>query len=135
MKQFGYSFPIDFCPQTRRWQNTWWNLWFQWTLTFFWKGSTLKYLNLSKVANQYLCVTATSAPVERIFSIVRKLFRPDQCNLKDKCFENLIFVKGNYMHVWQINGLKQFEVDFQLWFLKLQWKNCNITGCLLTIKF
>ena len=64
----------------------------------FWKGSTLKYPHLSKVANQYLSVTATSAPVERII-IAGKLFRPDRRNLKDKCFENLMFVKCNYVHV------------------------------------
>ena len=50
---------------------------------------------LSKVALKYLCIPASSAPVERIFSIAGKVFRPERCRLKDKTFEELMFIKCN----------------------------------------
>ena len=35
------------------------------------------------------------APVERLFSIAGKIFRPDKCSMKDKTFERLIMIKCN----------------------------------------
>ena len=50
---------------------------------------------LTKLALQYLAVPASSAPVERLFSIGGKIFRPDCCRLADQTFERLIFMKNN----------------------------------------
>ena len=51
----------------------------------FWKKEKTKYPQLSKLA----------APVERLFSIAGKLFRPERCNLKDLRFEELMFIRCN----------------------------------------
>ena len=34
-----------------------------------------------------------SAPMERLLSIVGKIFRPDKCSVKDKTFERLMMIK------------------------------------------
>lgn len=47
----------------------------------FWQGNTLRFPLLSKLARKYLSISATSAPVKRIFSVARKTFRPDWCRL------------------------------------------------------
>ena len=50
---------------------------------------------ISKIALRYLCIPASSAPVERIFSIAGKVFRPERCRLKGKTLEQLMFIKCN----------------------------------------
>ena len=42
-----------------------------------------------------LGVPASSAPVERLFSIAGKVFKPDRCRLTDKTFETLMFIRCN----------------------------------------
>ena len=44
----------------------------------------------------YLSVPASSAPVERLFSIAGKVFRPERCRLTDKNFETLMFIRSNF---------------------------------------
>ena len=61
----------------------------------FWKLNQVKYSTLAKLAPQFLCVPASSAPVERLFSIAGKLFRPERCRLTDKRFEELMFIRCN----------------------------------------
>ena len=51
----------------------------------FWKKEKTKYPQLSNLA----------APVERLFSIAGKFFRPERCNLKDLRFEELMFIRCN----------------------------------------
>ena len=50
---------------------------------------------MSKLAKRYLSVLASSGPVERLFSIAGKIFRPERCRLTDTVFENLMFIKCN----------------------------------------
>ena len=59
----------------------------------FWKANTLTYPWLSTLAKQYLSVPASSGPVERLFSIGGKVFRPDRCRLTDTKFEKLMNIK------------------------------------------
>ena len=42
-----------------------------------------------------LCVPASSARVERLFSIAGKIFRPKRCRLMDKRLEELMFIRCN----------------------------------------
>ena len=61
----------------------------------FWKLNQVKYSPLAKLAPRFLCVPASSAPVERLFSIAGKVFRPERCRLTDERFEELMFIRCN----------------------------------------
>ena len=54
----------------------------------YWKINYINYPTLAKLANKLLS-PATSAPVERLFSIAGIAFRPKSCSLKDDTFEKL----------------------------------------------
>ena len=53
----------------------------------FWSHNRHRYPVLSKLACRYLQTPASSGPVERLFSITGKMFRPDRCRLNDDLFE------------------------------------------------
>ena len=59
----------------------------------FWQGNANNCPSLSKLASQYLYIPATSAPVERIFSVAGKTFRPDRCRLGETTFKHLMNIK------------------------------------------
>ena len=61
----------------------------------YWKGQQSNYPVLSTLASRYLTIPASSAPVERLFSIAGKIFRPDRCSMKDQTFERLMMIKCN----------------------------------------
>ena len=47
------------------------------------------------LAKEVLGVPSSSAPVERLFSIAGKVFRPERSNLTDNRFEELMFIRCN----------------------------------------
>ena len=55
----------------------------------WWKTQQTTYPTLAKMASYYLAIPASSAAVERIFTIAGKIFRPDST------FEKLMFLKCN----------------------------------------
>ena len=61
----------------------------------YWKKNGLRFPLLRKLAQQYLSVPATSAPVERVFSTAGKIIRQDRCRLLPVNFERLLFLKTN----------------------------------------
>ena len=61
----------------------------------YWKLNATKYPSLCKVALEYLTIQASSAAVERIFSIAGKIFKPDWCRMTDVQFERMMFIKCN----------------------------------------
>ena len=71
----------------------------------FWKKEN-KYTKLSKLAKEVLGVPSSSAPVERLFSIAGKIFRPERCNLTDSRFEQLMFIRCNKVEYSITNYLK-----------------------------
>lgn len=59
----------------------------------FWKENRKKKIaTLVKIAPKFLCIPASSAQVERLFSIAGKVFHPE---LYDKTFEELMFIMCN----------------------------------------
>uniref|UniRef100_A0A1X7TPU4 BED-type domain-containing protein n=1 Tax=Amphimedon queenslandica TaxID=400682 RepID=A0A1X7TPU4_AMPQE len=62
----------------------------------FWKLNESKFPKLSRMAKYYLSIPASSAPVERLFSIIAgKIFRQDRCSMTDAVFQKLIAIKYN----------------------------------------
>ena len=61
----------------------------------YWKENQHNFPGLAKLAAKYLAVPASSSPVERVFSIAGKIFRPERCSLSDKTFEELMFIRSN----------------------------------------
>ena len=61
----------------------------------FWKDHATTYPTLAMLACSYLSVPASSGPVERLFSISGKFFRPERCRLRDAVFEKLMNIKCN----------------------------------------
>lgn len=48
----------------------------------FWKMESKEYPNLAELAMEVLGIKASSAAVERLFSIAGKVFHPERCNLR-----------------------------------------------------
>jgi len=59
----------------------------------FWKENQNSFPNLAVLACKYLAIPASSAPVERIFSVAGKIFRPERCRLNDKTFKELLTIR------------------------------------------
>lgn len=58
-------------------------------------SSLYSYKTLSKLATKYLCIPATSAAVERIFSHSSFLFRPHRARMSRKTLQQLTLLKCN----------------------------------------
>ena len=65
------------------------------------KENQKKYPILAMLAKDVLGVPSSSAPVERLFSIAGKVFTPERCQLTDKRFEQLMFIRCNHAHTSQ----------------------------------
>ncbi|KAK3880056.1 hypothetical protein Pcinc_015443 [Petrolisthes cinctipes] len=61
----------------------------------YWKNKQPQFPVLTSLASKYLAIPATSAPVEILFSIAGKLYRPERCNLSDTRFEQLMMIRCN----------------------------------------
>ncbi len=61
----------------------------------YWKDHRSEFPLLCQLARRYLAVPASSAPVERLFSIAGKTFSKERSRLTDERFEQLMFIKCN----------------------------------------
>jgi hypothetical protein len=61
----------------------------------YWKANEAKYPKLAKQAQRYLAIPASSAPVERMFSVGGKILRPERARMSDRVFECAMFLKCN----------------------------------------
>ena len=61
----------------------------------YWSQNAHQYPELARLSCKYLMIPASSAPVERLFSVAGKIFRPDRCRLSDERFEDLMFLRCN----------------------------------------
>ena len=55
----------------------------------YWSKEQSNYPFFSRIAESVLSIPASSAAAERIFSIARKIYRPERCRLK------LMFIRSN----------------------------------------
>ena len=79
----------------------------------FWKNNENQFSFIAKIAPNYLSIPASSAPVERLFSIAGKIFWPERCRLTDKNFETLMFVRSNFEFKRIMSLLKWIKVGFE----------------------
>jgi hypothetical protein len=70
------------------------NFEFEGTLSF-WKNNESRFINLSKLAKKYLGVQASSAAVERMFSIAGHIFQAKRRRMGFNLFSLLVFIKLN----------------------------------------
>ena len=56
-----------------------------------------QFLSMQKIFLKYNTVLPSSSPVERLFSMANQIMTPRQNRLSDDVFENLLFLKQNYV--------------------------------------
>lgn len=61
----------------------------------FWGKQNADYPSLARLPACYLAIPASSGPVEKLFSISGKIFRPERCRLTDIHFQQLMNIKCN----------------------------------------
>ena len=61
----------------------------------YWKEKRPSFPLLGRIAAKYLSIPATSAPVEKLFSVAGKFIQPERCRLTDTVFEKLIYIECN----------------------------------------
>ena len=61
----------------------------------WWRRNQARFPNLAKLALRYLHIPASSAPVERLFSVAGKVFRPERTRMTDKHLETILFLYCN----------------------------------------
>ena len=61
----------------------------------WWENNKTKFPFLSQLAKEYLGITATSVPSERLFSAVGNVISSKRSNLKPVKVEKMIFLKRN----------------------------------------
>jgi len=60
----------------------------------YWQDNPSTFPSLAKIAEIVLGISASSAPVKRLFSVAGKVFRPEKiCRLADSTFEKLMFIR------------------------------------------
>lgn len=61
----------------------------------WWKRNQSNFPLLAQIAKKYLCITATSVPSERVFSVGGNILTKGRYNLSDEHVEQLIFLTKN----------------------------------------
>ena len=61
----------------------------------FWRKNHSKYFHVARVARKWLCVTATSTPSERVFSICGIVNSAKQSSMSGKSIQSQVFVHNN----------------------------------------
>lgn len=61
----------------------------------YWKNNAEKFPTLANLAKQYLGLTATSAPAERVFSIAGNFYTAKRSLLGQNSFRSLVYIKCN----------------------------------------
>jgi hypothetical protein len=65
------------------------------TNVFTYWSNNCSYPTVKSLANKYLAILASSAPVERLFSLACRIFRADRCQLSDSTFHRLMNIRAN----------------------------------------
>ena len=69
----------------------------------FWVQQRVTYPRLARLSLRYLCVPASSAAVERIFSIAGNICKPNRSSLTDTTFERLLYIRCNrHLFGWNL---------------------------------
>ena len=66
----------------------------------YWKENGHRFSRLAWLACRVLAIPASSAPVERVFSVAGKIFHPERCALVNERFEDLMVIRCNSKADW-----------------------------------
>jgi hypothetical protein len=77
----------------------------------WWKNHASQFPMLSKFAKQFLCVPATSAPSERIFSATGNTLTKKRNRLKSSMTSVLVFLHNCWDHMEQYKGEELIELS------------------------
>ena len=75
----------------------------------WWKNHSQLYVNLSKMARDFLCIMPSSVPVERLFSEASAIVTNDRCSLKYKSIRSLICTNS-----WMKCNLKELICEVNM---------------------
>ena len=70
----------------------------------WWQTHTLSFPTLSVIARKYLCIPATSAPSERVFSVAGLAISKQRSKLNSENASCLIFLRGNWDIYEKVKG-------------------------------
>ena len=73
----------------------------------YWRLHQSKYLVLSLIARRYLAIPATSAPIERTFSIGSNIISKSRNRLEPETVKRIVLLKS-----WKIKDLKELEDNY-----------------------
>lgn len=73
-------------------------------LKVFWKPNKHKYPLLVRFVREYLCVPATSAPAERLFSIAGEIVSKKRACLASDTIEALTYLHFNWRYVYRASS-------------------------------
>jgi len=62
-----------------------------------------KFTSIRPLFEQILCVPASSAPVERVFSQSGLVMRPNRAQMTNTLLEELVFLKCNAFSLWTVD--------------------------------
>lgn len=57
--------------------------------------SQVPYLNFARVVEYILCLPGTSAPVERVFSSIKNIWKTESANLQNDTLKSILLIKTN----------------------------------------
>lgn len=61
----------------------------------WWKARRLEYPLLSQFFRDFISVSASSAPSERVFSVLKKIVRPERSRMSSEHFKQMAFISCN----------------------------------------
>ena len=73
----------------------------------YWRLHQFKYPVLSLIARRYLAIPATSAPIERTFSIGSNIISKSRNRLEPETVKRIVLLKS-----WKIKDLKELEDNY-----------------------
>jgi hypothetical protein len=67
-----------------------------WSPLQYWKRNADRFKNLSEIALHLFCIPASSANIERVFSVAKDILSAKRNRMKSDLFRKILFIRRNY---------------------------------------